>query len=127
MTATPARRVLVIEDDPDTRESLKALLELEGHHVSVARDGAEGFEIARRTHPDVALVNIAMPGVNGYEVARRLRTAGESIYLVAVTGYGRPEDRTRAREAGFDVYLLKPVDPAVLTRIVSSAPRRNAA
>jgi two-component system, sensor histidine kinase len=119
-------RVLIIEDDPDTRESLKVLLELDGHHVDVASDGADGLELARRAHPDVALVNIAMPGLDGFEVARRFRLAGEPIHLVAVTGFGRPEDRARAREAGFDVYLLKPVDPEDLTRVVAAAPHRNA-
>jgi CheY-like chemotaxis protein len=103
-------RVLVIEDNPDARESLRLLLELMGYRADVAVDGAEGVERALDLCPEVALVDIGLPRLDGYEVARRLRAAfGRDIVLVACTAYGQPEDRLRALEAGFDIHLVKPM------------------
>jgi len=91
---SPSRRVLIIEDNVDTRETLRRLLEMDGHEVQEAADGAEGLEIALATRPDVVIVDIGLPRLDGYQVARRLRTAlGRGPLLVAVTGYGQPEDR----------------------------------
>jgi PAS domain S-box-containing protein len=119
------RRILIVEDNADTRETLRALLELDGHAIETASDGPQGLDLARRTRPDVALVDIGLPGIDGYEIARRLRADGEKVYLIALTGYGQPEDRTRSMEAGFDAHLVKPVDPGDVTRALSRAPTRE--
>ena len=115
------RRVLVIEDQPDAREVLRLALEMAGHHVFEAADGPHGIEAASRHQPDVALVDIGLPGCDGYEVARQVRqtAAGRSIFLVAMTGYGQPEDRRRSEAAGFDVHLVKPIDPERLNALLA--------
>jgi two-component system, sensor histidine kinase len=121
----PGRSVLIIEDHDDAREALRALLELEGHRVDAAASGPHGLELARQRPPDVALVDIGLPEVDGYEVARRIRAMGPGRpYLIALTGYGHPDDVKRARDAGFDTHLLKPVDPDALVRVLSSLPAR---
>jgi PAS domain S-box-containing protein len=112
----PARvtlRVLVVEDNWDAAESLRMLLESFAHEVTVARTGPEGVEAAARVQPDVVLCDIGLPGMDGYAVATALRQnpSTTGMRLVAVTGYGQEEDRRRAREAGFDEHLVKPVDP----------------
>jgi two-component system, sensor histidine kinase len=104
-------RILIIEDHADGRETLRRLLGLWGHEVEAAADGLRGVEKALAWRPDAAVVDIGLPLLDGYEVARRLRRElDDHIYLVALTGYGRPEDRARALEAGFDIHLVKPVD-----------------
>jgi PAS domain S-box-containing protein len=109
-------RILVVEDHHDAADSLRMLLELLGHRVAVAYNGPEGVRRAREWRPDVVLCDIGLPGLDGYGVAGELRhdptTAGAR--LIALTGYGQEEDRRRARQAGFDHHLTKPVDPAVL-------------
>lgn len=120
--ATPARlRVLIVEDNRDGRESLRDLLALWGHEVSAAESGPEGLEKTFSFQPDVALIDIGLPGLNGNELARSIRSRpdGAAIYLIAMSGYGQPEDRRRALQAGFDSYLVKPVDPAVLLRFLN--------
>jgi CheY-like chemotaxis protein len=117
----PGRSILIIEDNVDARDALRILLELDGHLVEAAGEGAEGLQIAQAKDPDVALVDIGLPGMDGYEIARRLRTAGgRRPVLVALTGYGQPEDRRRATEAGFDALLVKPVDPSTLASLLST-------
>jgi CheY-like chemotaxis protein len=116
---TAPRRVVVVEDSPDAREALVTLLGLLGHQVQAAGDGEEGAALIVATRPDVALVDLALPGVNGYEVARRVRAAlGDAVRLVALSGYGGPDDRRRAREAGFDRHVVKPIDPDQLDPLV---------
>ena len=105
----PGRRVLIIEDNDDAREALRALLVMTGNEVDEAADGESGVDVATRRPPDIALVDIGLPRVDGYEVARRIRARTPAVRLVAITGYGRDEDKQRAREAGFDAHLLKPV------------------
>ena len=119
--AGPARRILVVEDNDDAREMLRNLLRLLGHEVYEARDGAIGVEEARRLRPDFALIDIGLPGIDGYEVARRIRADVPGARLVAVTGYGQPDDLERARAAGFDVHLVKPVDPLQLQKVLSAS------
>jgi signal transduction histidine kinase/CheY-like chemotaxis protein len=105
-----ARRVLVIEDEPDARDSLSMLLEMDGHEVTRAADGREGLARLQAEKPDVALIDIGLPGMDGYELARKARTlGGRKIRLIALTGYGQEEDRQRALDAGFDLHLTKPV------------------
>lgn len=117
--------VLVVEDNRDAREMLRAWLEELGHRVYTAVDGLEGLDLARTLHPDVALVDIGLPGLDGYQVAENLRATpeGRHALLVAITGYGRPEDSARAREAGFDAHLVKPVQPEQLARLIHTPPR----
>ncbi len=110
------RRVLVIEDQEDARETLCDLLELWGFEVVAANSGLDGLEQVRGFRPDVALIDIGLPGLSGYEVARAVRAEPEfsPTRLIALTGYGQEEDRRRAQQAGFDEHLTKPVDPEVL-------------
>jgi signal transduction histidine kinase/ActR/RegA family two-component response regulator len=104
------RRVLVVEDHEDARRSLQRLLQLWGHTVHVAADGPAGVSLAAAVRPHIALVDIGLPGLDGYEVARRIRAvAGNDVHLIALTGYGQPEDQARSRAAGFDVHLVKPI------------------
>ncbi|HET7341498.1 MAG TPA: response regulator [Methylomirabilota bacterium] len=104
------RRILVIEDDADSAEVLQLGLEALGQHVAVAKDGAAGIALATETKPDVVLVDLGLPGLDGYEVVRQIRSAlGESVRVIALTGYGRAEDRRRTAEAGFDGHLMKPI------------------
>jgi CheY-like chemotaxis protein len=122
--ATPGasgRSILIIEDNADAREALRILLELDGHLVEAAGEGAEGLQIAQAKDPDIALVDIGLPGLDGFEIARRLRASGSRRpVLVALTGYGQPEDRRRATEAGFDSLLVKPVDPSTLSALLAT-------
>ena len=107
----PGRRILIVEDNADGRESLRLLLELLGHQVVVAEDGLQGLKMALAERPDVALIDIGLPGLDGYEVARRIRRAvGDRIFLIAQTAYAQAEDRQRAYDAGFDAHLTKPLD-----------------
>ena len=111
--------VLLVEDSEDNREMLRLLLELDGFRVDVAADGREGVHQAVMLRPKVALVDLGLPSFDGYEVARQVRAAlGPSIRLVALTGYGQPEDRARSAEAGFDAHLLKPIDHEALKAIL---------
>ncbi len=120
---TPTRRILLVEDNRDVRESFREALELSGHEVLESGDGPSGVETALAALPDVALIDIALPGIDGYEVARRIRSApeGHQIFLIAVTGYGEPQDRRRAEEAGFDLHLVKPVDFERLSEALATA------
>lgn len=116
------RHVVVVEDNPDNRETLVMLLELLGHEVTSACDGPSGARAVLEERPDVAIVDIGLPGFDGYEVARRVRSAlGPDVVLVALTGYGQAEDRERARRAGFDVHLTKPADVDRVARAVARA------
>jgi CheY-like chemotaxis protein len=115
-----ALRVLIVEDNVDAAESLQMLLELLGHRVDVAHDGPTALDFARAHGPEMMLVDIGLPEMDGYEVARRLRAdpAVPSLVLVALTGYGRDEDRRQALAAGFDHHLAKPVDLAKLQNVM---------
>src|SRR5262249_54577974 len=103
------RHILVVEDYPDACETLALLLGLAGHRVEVAADGATGLEKALALQPEVALIDVGLPRMDGYEVVRRIRasTSVRRPFLVALTGYGAPEDRERALAAGFDAHLVK--------------------
>ena len=112
-TATTPRRVLVVDDNRDAAESLGFLLEHSGHAVRVAHDGAEALLAAREFRPEIAFLDIGLPKLDGYELAQAIRreTWGEGIVLFALTGWGHETDRQRARVAGFNSHLTKPIDP----------------
>jgi CheY-like chemotaxis protein len=114
-------RILIVDDNRDAAETLAVLLQLQGHEVHTANTAHEVVRRAHELRPSVILLDIGLPELNGYEIARRLRTdpALESVRLVAVTGYGQNEDRARARQAGFDAHVVKPVDLARLERAFS--------
>jgi CheY-like chemotaxis protein len=117
---TVPRRVLVVDDNVDAAATLDLLLRSLGHETRVAHDGMKALEIAHQFRPEVILLDIGMPGLDGYEVARRLRAMnhGTSFRIVAVTGWGQDADRSKAKEAGFDLHLVKPVDLGVLSKVL---------
>ena len=119
-TPRSPRRILVVEDGADTRESLRRLLELEGHQVALAANGPEGLARMAEFQPEVALVDIGLPGLDGYELARSLRAVpgGAGVRLIALTGYGQTRDRDSARAAGFDAHLTKPAAYDELLRAI---------
>ena len=118
----PRRRVLIVEDNVDARDSLQLLLQLAGHEVETAADGPGGLEKLEAFRPDVALIDLGLPGINGYDLIRRVRDLPQTqtTRFIALTGYGQAEDRRRALEAGFHVHLTKPVDPARLERLLAA-------
>jgi CheY-like chemotaxis protein len=119
-TSNGSRRVLVVEDNPEGRQTLQLLLEVWGHQVEAAGDGAEGIQKALAWQPDVAVIDIGLPLLDGYQVARRLRADfGDRIFLIALTAYCQSEDRRRAFEAGFDVHMTKPADLGELAKLVA--------
>jgi CheY-like chemotaxis protein len=117
-----ACRVLIVEDGLDTRETLGMLVRQWRHDVLFASNGPEGLARAKESRPDVMLIDIGLPGFDGYQLARKLRNEGTDwsrrVRLIALTGYGQAADRERAAEAGFDLHLLKPVDPVYLQRLL---------
>jgi CheY-like chemotaxis protein len=119
-------RILLVEDNVDARQMLQMLLTLAGHEVDSAPDGISGLEKAAARRHDVLVIDLGLPGLDGYEVARRLRADGRAeLGLIALTGYGQPEDRQRALAAGFDAHVVKPVDPAHLATVIASVQRRR--
>jgi CheY-like chemotaxis protein len=119
---TPPRRIVVADDNADSAESFAMLLSFSGHEVRVAHDGEEALNALREFRPDVAFLDIGMPGMTGYEVAQAVRAEpwGHEMKLIAVTGWGQPDDRLRARSAGFDRHLIKPIDPAEVDRLLDN-------
>ncbi len=116
-----SRRLLVVEDSDDLRESLILLLQLEGHQVRGAPNGSGALEMAREDPPEVALIDIGLPDIDGCELARRLRALPEldSVELVALTGFAGQEVEQRCREAGFTAHLVKPVEIEALQRLLA--------
>ena len=117
------RRILVVDDNADGAKILAALLKLDGHEVEIALSGQDALDRVPSFHPHVALVDIGLPGLDGYEVARRIRAfdGHDAIQLIAITGYGRNEDRERGQAAGFDAHLVKPVAFPALQRVIADA------
>jgi PAS domain S-box-containing protein len=118
-------RILVVDDQPDVADSVAMLVETMGHDARAVYDGAAALDLGRSERPDVIFVDIGMPGMTGYELARRVRLDPvlSHVQLVALTGYGREEDRARVREAGFDQHLMKPVGDAALGALLASLAR----
>jgi two-component system, chemotaxis family, CheB/CheR fusion protein len=110
-------RILIVDDDGDSAESQAILLRLDGHEVLTLLAGGAAIAAVANFAPDVVMLDIGLPDIDGYEVARQLRQSGCTARLIAITGYGRAEDKKRAREAGFDQHLLKPVDPLSLSQL----------
>ncbi len=115
-----SRRVLIADDNRDAADSLGALLEMEGHEVTVVHDGAQALAAFAQTRPEIALLDIGMPGLNGYEVARRVRAGalGRTVTLIAVTGWGQDRDKAQALAAGFNHHFTKPIDPERLSLLL---------
>jgi PAS domain S-box-containing protein len=114
------RRILVVDDNRDTADSLEMVLRLMGHDTHAAHDGLEALQVAATFRPHVVLLDIGLPKMNGYETARAIREEpwGERIALIALTGWGQEEDKRRALEAGFDHHLTKPMDPSALEKLL---------
>jgi PAS domain S-box-containing protein len=123
--STSARRVLVVDDNRDSADSLAMLLGLSGNDVATAYDGLEALEVAERLRPDVVLLDIGMPKLNGYETCRRIRAEpwGQRMVLIALTGWGQEQDRRRTGDAGFDAHVVKPVDPNALLTLLGQLPQ----
>jgi CheY-like chemotaxis protein len=122
-----ARRVLVVEDNPDSAESLRALLELLGHDVHQAADGAAAIEAVRTFRPDVVFMDIGMPGMNGLEATRRIRELplARQPLIVALTGWGQDADRERSQFAGVDQHMVKPIDHEALRAVLEQTETLN--
>jgi CheY-like chemotaxis protein len=121
-------KVLVADDNRDAALSLGALLEMSDHEVLIAHDGEEALRIARQAMPDAMILDIGMPRLTGDQVSRAVRNEpwGRRVFLVAVTGWGEPEDKERASAAGFDHHLTKPIDVDGLEKLlVDFAARRE--
>lgn len=114
-------RILVVDDNRDAADAIASLLELEGNETHVAHDGASALELAESLRPEVMLLDIGLPRLNGYEVARRVRAEpwGGSMLLVALTGWGHPEEQAKSVEAGFDHHLVKPADIGTVTELLA--------
>jgi CheY-like chemotaxis protein len=120
-SAARGLRILIVEDNLDTAKTLRTLLRRYGHEVAMAHSGPGGVEAARTWKPDVILCDLGLPEMDGYEVARTLRREpATAARLIAVSGYGQEEDLRRSEEAGFDLHLIKPVDPAELQRLLAA-------
>ena len=123
------RRILVVDDNADSTDTLAQLLTILGHEVGTAYDGEQAVALAGSMRPEVVLLDIGMPKLNGYEACRRIRQQdwGRDMVVIALTGWGQEEDRRRTQEAGFNHHLVKPVDPAALTNLLASLPNPAAA
>jgi CheY-like chemotaxis protein len=117
------RRIVIVEDNLATAESMRLLLDLAGYEVRVAYNGPDGVRTAEEWAPDVVLCDIGLPGLDGYGVAVALREhpgAASKARLIAITAYGSEEARRRSREAGFELHFVKPVDPNVLLELLAA-------
>ena len=125
-SAGVGRRIVLIDDDDDTRWIFREVLEQRGYRVTPAPDGIAGLALILAERPDVAIVDIGMPGMDGYEVARRVRmTLGHSVWLIAMTGYGNESDQLQALAAGFDTHLTKPIDIERVERMLETRHKRS--
>ena len=121
------RRILVVDDDHDSAESLAMLFQMMGHEVRAAHNGLAAVDLAEAFRPDLIVLDIGMPGLDGYEVCRRIRqhSWGRAAVIAALTGWSRDEDRDRSEQAGFDHFLVKPVDPKALEDLIAAVGGRG--
>ena len=122
-------RILIVDDNEDAATSLSMLIERRHHLTRVSHDGVEAVRIAAEFRPDIAFLDIGLPRLNGYEVGRSIRSQawGRAVFLIALTGWGQDEDKRLATESGFDLHLVKPIDPSSLDDLIRSARRRHRA
>ena len=123
--AAPRRfKILVVDDNHDSALSMAMMLQIMGHDTRTAHDGESAVSTAETFLPDVVLLDIGLPKLNGYEVAQRIREKawGESMFLIAVTGWGQDEDRQRSSEVGLNLHMVKPVEPAALEKLLATLP-----
>lgn len=113
------RKVLIVDDNVDVAEMVKALLAIEGHDVRVAESGEEGIEAAKEYQPDVCLCDIGLPKMDGYELGRQLRVLLPNAKLIAFSGWGQDSDRQRSKDAGFDEHLVKASNIDQLTKLIA--------
>jgi len=125
-TPETRQRVLVVDDNKDSAQTLAMMLKIMGNDIRTAHDGLEAVEKAQEYLPNVILLDLGMPKLNGYDVCRRIREEawGSSMVIIALTGWGQAEDRQRTKEAGFDHHLVKPVDVAKLQELLGEAAKR---
>ena len=123
-TAPRRFRILVVDDNHDSALSMAMMLQIMGHDTRTAHDGESAVSTAETFLPEVVLLDIGLPKLNGYEVAQRIRekTWGQSMYLIAVTGWGQDEDRQRSSEVGLNLHMVKPVEPAALEKLLIGLP-----
>jgi CheY-like chemotaxis protein len=118
--------VVIADDNADAADTCAQLLELTGHRVQVAYDGAQALELIRTLKPDAAILDLRMPQLDGYQVAQCVRREGlAEVCLIALTGLSRPVDQERAIRSGFDHFLRKPAEPSMLESVVNAAVRRG--
>jgi DNA-binding response OmpR family regulator len=125
----PPVKVLVVDDDRDTVEMVKMLLDLNGGSTHAAYDGSEAVRLAGELRPEIILLDIGLPKLNGYEACRQIRQHawGRSMIVVALTGRGHDDDYARSQDSGFDMHLVKPVEPELLLTVLAATPRGHAA
>ncbi len=116
--------MLLVDDNADSREMYRVVLRTQGHVIFEAENGDDALALLPTARPDVAFIDIGLPGIDGYELARQIRKlpGGRDVTLIALTGYGFPEDRERSHAAGFDRHLVKPVAPADLQKEIADVP-----
>ena len=121
--SAPARKILVVDDDREAVEMLKMLLDTTGNAAQYAYDGLEAVKLAEEIRPDLILLDIRMPHLNGYETCRRIREQswGKEMVIVAMTGLGHDDDRLKSQQSGFDMHLVKPVDPQLLLTVLAAS------
>jgi two-component system CheB/CheR fusion protein len=125
-TAAVSRRILVIEDNSDSAEVLQTFLEINGHEITVQNSAADGLKAAEASIPDIVICDISLSGdLDGYDVAEEIRRREElrSIFLIALSGFGRPEDKEKSKSAGFDEHLTKPTDFDALIELINNYDR----
>lgn len=125
MSTSAARRILIVEDEPDSARTLALIVGVMGHRAEYINDPTIALETARRMRPDLVFLDIGLPKIDGYTLAKLFRQefGFDAMRLVALTGHGLPADRVQSREAGFDAHVLKPADPEIIESILKTFPK----
>jgi len=119
-SSAPTRRILIVDDNQDSADSLAMLLELEGHQVRAVYTAMDALEQVSVFAPEIVLLDIGLPGMNGYDVAQKINAMAHPPRLIAVSGYAQREDKERSAAAGFSAHLVKPVDIAALKKVLTT-------